>query len=163
MGLASGGNTTGSFDFELFRESGLIFFFFALVPVCSRNDKDASLACDSSHQRVELLPWGLRFLPYVDRMHRCLPLLLFWPPTGLAHYVGEALLCQERGRLIEKLKRKQISSIWFRRLCPLTMQANVPVAKQSTSHCASDNGGGRNHSVFVGLSHRFFRMFVFLY
>lgn len=28
MGLASGGNTAGSFDFELFRESGLIFFFF---------------------------------------------------------------------------------------------------------------------------------------
>lgn len=110
MGLASGGNTTGSFDFELFHESGLIFFF-ALVPVCSRNDKDTSLACDSSHQRVEPLAWALRFLPYADRMHRCLPLPLFCPPTGLAHYVGEGLLCQKRGRLIEKLKRKQISSI----------------------------------------------------
>lgn len=28
MGLASGGNTTGSFDFELFHETGLFLFFF---------------------------------------------------------------------------------------------------------------------------------------
>lgn len=85
------------------------------------------------------------------------------PPTELAHHAGDGLLCQGRGRLIEKLKRKQIFSIWFRRLCPLTVRANVPVAKQSTSHCASDNCGRRNHSVFVGLSQGFVRLFGFLY
>lgn len=78
------------------------------------------------------------------------------PPTEPAHSVGDGRpLPGKRARLIEKLKGKQIFSIGFARLCPLTVPANVPVAKQSTSHCASDNRGGRNHSVFVGLSHAF--------
>lgn len=172
MGLASGGNTTGSFDFELFHETRLILFYFyfflALVPVRLCKHKYTSLEMwqlpSKSWRRTfgVRLRCGLRDSYFMSSgciiVHCCSS-----PPTEPAHYAGDGLLCQERGRLIEKLNGKQIFSIWFRRLCPLTVRANVLVAVQSTSHCASDNRGGRNHSVFVRLSQGFFRLFGSLY
>lgn len=92
--------------------------------------------------QCEASPRPKSFLHYVRRMRRGPPLLPLSPPTRPAHHAGDGLLCQEGGRLIEKLKRKQIFSIWFGKLCPLTVQANVPVAKQSTSHRTSDNSRG---------------------
>lgn len=144
------------------------FFFLALVPVCLCKHKYTSLEMwqllskGFRHTLGVRLRCGLRD-SYVMSGGCIVAHCCSSPPTELAHYAGDKLLCQERGRLIEKLKRKQIFSIWFRRLFPLTVRANVPVAKQSTSQCASDNRGGRNHSVFVGLSHGFFRLFGSLY
>lgn len=66
-------------------------------------------------------------------------------------------------QVIEKW-RKQIFSIRFRRLCPLAVQANVAIAKQSTSHFASDKSanvlGKSPKTVFVWLSQGVFGLFV---
>lgn len=62
---------------------------------------------------------------------------LFFSPSLDWHTVWEMGFCIKQ-EVIEKC-RKQIFSIRFWRFCPLTVQANVPIAKQSTSHFASDN------------------------
>lgn len=88
--------------------------FLALVPVRLRKDQDTSAemwqlsskTCRHTFRSSSVwLGRGLR----VVRKRRGPPLLLLSTPTELVRSVGDVVLCQERGRLIEKLKRKHTS------------------------------------------------------